>query len=43
MAKFAKKALIVGAFLGVELFREWYVLRSLGFDSRQFFDWVRGA
>lgn len=37
-----KKALLIVALLGFELFREWFVLRNLGFEPGRFVQWVRG-
>lgn len=36
-----KKLVIIAALLGVELFREWYVLRNMGFEPGKFVQWVK--
>lgn len=42
MAKFGKTVAILAVLLGVELAREWFVLRNLGFEPGRFVDWEKG-
>lgn len=42
MRKPGCKLLILALVLGVELAREWYVLRFMGFEPGRFVQWVRG-
>jgi len=37
-----KTVVLVAALLGLELVREWFALRSLGFEPGRFVDWMRG-
>lgn len=42
MPKIGRKVLVLALILGVELAREWYVLRCMGFQPGRFVAWVRG-
>lgn len=36
------KAFFIAWLVGLELLREWYVLKRLGFDVGRFAEWMRG-
>ena len=42
MRKPGRKMLFLALILGVEIAREWYVLRCMGFEPGRFVAWVRG-
>lgn len=37
-----RKVALALVFLGIELAREWFVLRNMGFEPGRFVQWVRG-
>lgn len=43
MRRLGKTAFVITALLGLELVREWYVLRALGFEPGLFVDWLKGG